>query len=354
MTTNKKAFGQFYTTNYKYILKGFNLLKTHNVKNVIEPFVGKGDLVKYIIHYCEKHELNKPIIKCYDIDPPITSQTKKRDTLKNPPNYENSYVITNPPYLSRNKSGDKVIFDKYKVNDLYKCFIITILINKCLGGILIIPLNFWSSVRKSDIQLRKKFLDAYQVNRLNIFEESVFDDTSYTVCSFEFEKRINTDPINTYIFPSKENIQFQLGSYNNYIIGGEIYKLKLSGSYKISRWTKKNITSKYKTNLLLKCIDDNEANQISLKFVKNSECFMDNTPNLTARTYATLVIEPQISKDTQKKLSDKFNKFLKKLRNKYHSLFLTNYRESKDISRKRISFDLSYKIVHHLLDKSFL
>ena len=36
-------------------------------------------------------------------------------------------------------------------------------------------------------------------------------------------------------------------------------------------------------------------------------------------------------------------------REKYHSLFLTNYRESKDIARKRISFDLVYQIVGHLL-----
>jgi hypothetical protein len=31
-------------------------------------------------------------------------------------------------------------------------------------------------------------------------------------------------------------------------------------------------------------------------------------------------------------------------------LFLTNYRESKDIARKRISFDLVYLIVGYLLE----
>jgi hypothetical protein len=36
---------------------------------------------------------------------------------------------------------------------------------------------------------------------------------------------------------------------------------------------------------------------------------------------------------------------------KYNSLFLTNYRESKKIARKRISFDLAYKIVGMLLKK---
>ena len=35
---------------------------------------------------------------------------------------------------------------------------------------------------------------------------------------------------------------------------------------------------------------------------------------------------------------DKFNEYLNTRREQYHSLFLTNYRESNDISRKRISF----------------
>lgn len=30
----------------------------------------------------------------------------------------NKFVLTNPPYLARNKSIDKTVFDKYKTNDL--------------------------------------------------------------------------------------------------------------------------------------------------------------------------------------------------------------------------------------------
>jgi hypothetical protein len=84
----------------------------------------------------------------------------KRDTLKNPPNYKDKYVITNPPYLARNKSKDKQIFDKYDVNDLFKCFIKELITNVCLGGIIIIPLNFWSSIRQIElVEKFNKFLD---------------------------------------------------------------------------------------------------------------------------------------------------------------------------------------------------
>ena len=58
---------------------------------------------------------------------------------------------------------------------------INIINDKCLGGILIIPLNFFCSVRKNDVLLREKFLSFYSVNQINIFEETVFEDTSVTV-----------------------------------------------------------------------------------------------------------------------------------------------------------------------------
>ena len=58
----------------------------------------------------------------YDIEPKKDGIVKK-DTLLNPPDYQGKFVITNPPYLARNKCADKTLFDKYQTNDLYKCFI---------------------------------------------------------------------------------------------------------------------------------------------------------------------------------------------------------------------------------------
>ena len=81
------------------------------------------------------------------------------------------------------------------------------------------------------------------------------------------------------------------------------------------------------------------------------DIYIDNTPNQSARTYATLIIEPAIDEEKQKNLIASFNKYLQEHREKYNSLFLTNYRESKDIARKRISFDLVYSIAEYLLDR---
>ena len=188
---------------------------------------------------------------------------------------------------------------------------------------------------------------------LCLFEESVFEDTNYTICSFQFElKKNNNNILNIIIYPSKINIKTELTKNNNYMIGGDIYNLKLNNIYKITRVTKNNTTllSNNITNILVKCIDDNINNLIGLFFVDDENIYIDKTPNLTARTYATLHIEPSIDKDKQKQLIIKFNNYLNEQRSKYNSLFLTNYRESKDIARKRISFDLVYSIVGYILE----
>ena len=151
----KQILGQFYTTHHEYILQ--NMKIPVSIINIIEPFTGNGDLISFI----EKEQNNNNVnynIECYDIEP-TKSFIIKQDTIKNPPNYNNKFLITNPPYLARNKCANKSLFDKYDVNDLYKCVIKEILTNICLGGIFIIPLNFWSSIRNADIKLRQAFLE---------------------------------------------------------------------------------------------------------------------------------------------------------------------------------------------------
>lgn len=340
---NKKNLGQFYTTNYKHILQ--NMFIPDNIINIIEPFAGNGDLLQFI-------DKNKYNIKCYDIDPK-KDFIIKQDTLLNPPDFDNTFVITNPPYLARNKSDNKIIFDKYNTNDLYKCFIQILINSNCLGGILIIPLNFLCSIRKGDIEIREKFIKKYDIITINIFEEQVFDDTSYSVCSFQFIlKENNNESIsNCYIYPSNKHIKFVLNSNNNYTIGGEIYNLKKNTNYKIDRATKLLKNKDDFTNILVKCIDNNINSKIGLSIVNDTikEKYIDKTPKLTARSYAILVIEPKITIEEQENLVNKFNIYFNDYRDKYHSLFLTNYRESNTIARKRISFGLVYNICNYLL-----
>jgi hypothetical protein len=337
----KKEYGQYYTTRYEYILQSMNI--PENVKCIIEPFCGSGHLLDFIVDK-KKYE-----IECYDIDP------KKEyiipcDTITNPPSYSNKFILTNPPYLARNKTINKKLFDKYETNDLYKCFICEITRNICIGGIIIIPLNFWCSIRRVDVLLRKKFLEIYTCKIVNIFEQQVFDDTTSTICSIQFEKKDgNENNIDFMIYPINKIIRVNLNEQNNYTIGGEIYSLPLQHSYTITRLSRKNIQNR-NTNILVKCLDDNKENQIGMTLVDDDKLFVDNTEKQSARSYATLVILPPIDIEKQKKIVELFNEFLLEKRIQYHSLFLSNYRESKDISRKRISFELVYQITEFLLE----
>jgi hypothetical protein len=334
--TNKQKLGQFFTTNYKYILS--NLSIPNNITKIIEPFCGNGDLLNFF-------DKNKYTLECYDIEPKHKYIVKK-DTIKTPPNYSNAFIITNPPYLSRNKSENKEMFDKNDVNDLYKCHIKDLLTNNPIGGIIIIPLNFFCSIRNMDIELRKKFLNIFIIKQLNIFEEQVFDDTTYTVCSFQYEYKPNSNQsIPITIYPSKKKLSFLLNEENNYTIGGEIFNIEDNEDYKITRLLEKETPN---TNLVLKAIDDNENSKIKLEYVSDDKIYYGK---ISARTYATLTITPKISDEIKKKIGNEFNEYLNDKRDKNNSLFLTNYRESKKIARKRISFDLAYKIVGMLLKK---
>lgn len=343
VSTTKKELGQFYTTNYEYILSNMKL--PNNITTIIEPFVGKGDLLKFV------KDLDKYNLEIYDIDPKYPN-TIKRDTLLDPPDYTDKFILTNSPFLARNKSKgkNKDLYDKYNCNDLYKCFIVSIIDSICQGGIIIIPLNFLCSIRKNDIQLRKLFLEKYSIDIINIFEEQVFDDTSYAVCSISFYKRTNSDSsAKIFIYPSKKKIITKFSCENNYTFGGEIYNLPENPEYKIERATKHNKNSINITNILLKCIDDNIDNQLGFKIVSDENRFIDETALLSARSYATLVINKSLTLEQQQDLVNKMNDYIKDQRAKYNSLFLTNYRESNSIARKRISFDLAFKICNYIL-----
>lgn len=114
---HKHLLGQFMTTNFNYILS--NLFIPSHISHIIEPFAGNGELLKFI-------DKSKYIIECYDIEPKKKFIVEK-DTLTNPPDYYNKFILTNPPYLARNKSSTKKLFNNYNVNDLYKCFIKSII-----------------------------------------------------------------------------------------------------------------------------------------------------------------------------------------------------------------------------------
>jgi len=330
---NKVKYGQFYTKNSHYIVGDLiNIIP--NDKIVVDPFVGYGDLIKLLQNEKE----------IYDIDPKIDN-TIKQDTLLNPLNYINKWIITNPPYLARNKNKDKTLYDKYDLNDLYKIALKTIM--GCEGGVIIIPLNFFSG---QDDKIRKEFLSQYKITKLKIFEEQVFDDTSYTVCAFSFIKENNDRQIiNTIFLPSEEIKNIELTLSNNYMFGENFFKIiNHENPLKITRLVNYNVI-KPNTYLYLRATDTGtDDGRISLTINKN-HFYGKNTD----RTFATIILSDDFSNidiNQQQNICNIFNFLLEKYRLEYNSLFLNNYRNStKSYSRKRISFNMAYKLISYII-----
>ena len=344
----KKKMGQFYTTNSSYILDGFSL-PPNDIRCVIEPFAGKGDLIEWLRKSGCTSE-----IEAYDIEPKIKN-IKKRDTLLNPPDYNNTWIITNPPYLARNKSKNKEIYDIYKTNDLYKCFITSIVKeNSCRGGIIIIPAGFFFSPRPIDVRCRNLFMKKFKITKVKYFEESVFDDTTTTVVALSFEKaevELDEQTIEWIMMPSKIVKIFNMTSHNNWIVGGDIYNLDIPKNITLRRHVEGQELSEGEQQLFitLNAVDSGlKEGRISLSYKKDYvypalEC---------ARTYATFRITgKRLNEDEQIKLCEEFNEYIEQKRKETWSLFLPQFRESKEYARKRIPFELAYQIFLHLIHR---
>lgn len=381
----KHQQGQFYTTNTKKILNKMDM-KYFKKNTIVEPFVGNGDLIKWMIDNDGKVKK----MQIFDIDPkePVRIffpnikdlEEIKRDTLLNPPDYKNKIVVTNPPYLAKNKAKtkeNKELFKKHKdCSDLFRIFIKQFIDGDGYGGIFIVPLNFFSAQKKNDVKLRRKFLLKYQILKLNIFEEQVFDDTTTTVCCFKFKKykdipQDDTRKVEGIFYPSREKIKMKLNDENNWLHGGEILKLGDKGKkfFKVKRLEDKHkkkdgdlyekdgfiLTSIY-GNLL-----DSGSEDGKLRLEYKEEPYYGINTDRSKLTILIKVLENENkeeftkkikSNEFQKEIINEFNKILNEYREKYRSMFLANYRESKGgDARKKCSFEVCFGLISHILNK---
>jgi hypothetical protein len=341
MSHTKKSTGQFYTVKSDYILSEVPR-PPKNVK-VIEPFAGQGDLLSWI-------GTDNPI-EAYDIDPKHPD-VHQRDTLLDPPNYDGSWIITNPPYLARNHADDKTVFDTYDSNDLYKCFMISLVNSDCLGGSVIIPVGFFLSPRDIDVSCRNAFLSKYRIVQVKYFEEDVFPDTSTTVVVVSFEKSsevLHEQKVMWIHRPSGLQKEFLIRKVDDWIIGGDIYNLFVPVGITVRRHLegKPLAEGETLTGLTLTALDSGKADgRIQLKYDQDYVYPAKDS----SRAYLTLCIKGTIlNPDKQKEIAKRFNQFIEAKRDETWSLFLPQFRESKEYARKRIPFELAYRIILHLI-----
>lgn len=319
-----------YTTKAQEICSNLIQYVPNNVQ-LIEPFVGDGDLLSLF----PEHNW-----ETYDIEEKTGSVMQ--DTLLMPPNYVGKWVITNPPYLAKNKANDKTIFNKYKTDDLYKATLLSILNSE--GGILIIPTNFLTDEKTGPI--RTQFLNQFKILEMNIFTEPVFLTTTYSVCSFAFKRKNNEASAQTFkinINPAKTQVDITIYPEYDYRIAGEFYH-SLSNTKNIFGRLVGNTSSDYITNIKLYALDTRNE-RIRVEFEPNP--YIGKT---TDRVYATFTCSKTLTQEQEKFLVSEFNKQLEDFREKYHDLSMTNYR---DYNRKRIGFTFAYQLLSKIYNETY-
>jgi hypothetical protein len=359
----KQQLGQFFTKNTEYILQGF---ETHiKNKNITDPFAGAGDLLAW----AKKN--GAASIKGYDIEC-ANSFASKNDSLKNPKKYE--FVLTNPPYLYQNKIKDKSLLQNSKHTDLYQLSLEKIMDSE--EGIVIVPVNFLSA--ENSKYIRELFLAKFEIKKANYFSEQVFRDTTYNVISFYYRKKTVKKMIFDFIiYPQKKSSKIILEQKYNWQIGGEFLarinsytnKLRinrleekdlLTGGHKIKAAyinlgtvkefkVSSEIFSKIKRNIIvLKAIDSGSENgKICLEDIRKYN--LDALVSIKSSRHQIQLLFPEtVGIKEQETIIELFNREIEEKRHRYHSLFMTNYR---DKNRKRISFDFAYNLVNYIYDQ---
>jgi len=363
----KQNLGQFFTTNSDYILQGFSDFVKN--KEVSDPFAGNRDL----LNWAKNNKCKKFVGFDYDKNYIDGKNVFSNDSINSPKNYK--FICTNPPYLHKNKAT-KEIKEKFfsgknsNFEDLYQVSISSIL--NCDEGIIIVPLNFLCA--ENSKKIRELFFAKFEIIKLNIFSEQVFDDTTYNVISFYFKRKqklSEKNVINATIYPENKKIKLTLEKKSGWQFGGDfINKIKSAKNYLgISRLTEnylksgeyeveialQNIKDKKilkisddikkllgKNILFLRAIDSKNGKKIQLEDIRKYKIAGLVGKN-TSRNMAHLIFKKEVPVDEQIELMKKFNDELSVNRKKYLSFFLTNFRDN---NRKRISFDLAYKFLN--------
>ena len=254
------------------------------------------------------------------------------------------FVLTNPPFLSKAKSENKIIYNKYKTNDLYKCFLLSLLNSGCRGGIMILPANFWYS--DTNLRLRHQFLAMYTIIRINIFEEQVFADARVTVSSFSFiSKKLSSVATKTEVRFYPQNQVFFVDLKHGFFVNTNNL-FSTDASIKIaSKKTPRGNDSLQSTHFFLQPFDCSMHKKMGLFMINNNTKL-----NLSQYPIYTNV---SLTYDEQHFVLTKFNILLANLRHKYKSLIFPYFLSCKyaGFNRKKMSTKFAFTLINNIIKK---
>ena len=404
----RRTFGEHFTSTdifYKYI---FPSIKNNLYKYIwVDLYAGEGNLILPILDLIpknkryeffrqriflfdiQKNNIEKAIEKAVSYGIPKKVAEKnivQQDTLKNFPkqllNFEYPvFHITNPPYLyigyivkhgGRNLSYFQGANEGYQ--DLYQIALMNDAKNYLNKMIYIIPSNFLFSDSGSN-KIRKDFFKFYNVKKVFLFEDKIFEHTGTNVGIFFFEKKKvfgnskitfsgikikNGDkkckeyvlkPENSYRIESKFEefikkyksnkpleIKFYITSDDILLNRGqEIVKVTNANNFNGKIYEKEEIrvSNRFKKEILLNILfvrtvdtgsSEGRAGLFNIKDVFGTEGIFATTPFRTHPIQIFFI--PTLRHDEQKLLLEYFNILLEHFRKIDDSEFLTTFKYS--------------------------
>jgi hypothetical protein len=230
-----------------------------------------------------------------------------------------------------------------------------------VGGILILPAGFFLSPRALDVRVRSAFLGRFRVTRINYFETPVFHDTDTTVAAFRFEASPHEAPftkqtIPWFIYTPSEGAiarSFVVHAREKWIVGGDIYRMRSSDpSIQVGRVVDGTPlpSGAFLTDWVVSALDSGVEGKGRLGLSYDPERASTLVSLPSNRTFARLWCTRRVDVKIQEAVAERFNRFIEQKRAETHSLFLPSFRESKEYARKRIPFELVYRLVEWLME----
>tara|TARA_R110002074_G_scaffold93136_2_gene203480 strand:+ start:13393 stop:14535 length:1143 start_codon:yes stop_codon:yes gene_type:complete len=244
--------GQYFTTNTTLQYTVLDFIK-NNPKTILEPSIGRGDIVKYISENSnvdfDMYELDESIELLENID---REKVNYGDFIKANISKKYKTIIGNPPYIKKSTGNLYLEF-------IEKCFNLL----KIKGELIfIVPSDFLklTSASKLLIKMMKSgtFTHIYHPNNENLFANASIDIIVFRYYNWSKQKKktlynnqskylINTNGIITFSNTEITN-SFIIGDYFNVYVGmvtgkESVYKNNNFGN--ITLLNKKNVRDKY-------------------------------------------------------------------------------------------------------------
>lgn len=323
--SHKQSKGQFFTTRANTILQGWeDIVKD---KQVIDPFAGDYDLLKW------SQYAGSASTHGYDIEP--RASAIYNDSLINPVDLTGKVIVTNPPYLSRNKSKGKYsnVFERWSQSDLYKCFLASLYQSNCTTGIVIIPSNFFCESRPA---ARKTFFKHYSIISAKYWSIPIFEDATTGITAFAFKQGGGTQHFPMTFYPQNITEKVTLEQHYNYLWGQEFFDI-LPNAHANMHKTDVGMPAP-NTNLVLGLLDKGKWKQ-GLTYNDDEPIYCQPK---AFTTYQLTIPEYTLSVKRQQHIVHEFNTTLQTYRKKYHGMFLGNYMGA---TQKILSRTLCHKLI---------